>query len=377
MPGSSVAATVFVGLSAGGTPGIPGDIPATMGPVASTNVPLKIGRKRSWSGSRMPSKAFTIVVAALLVVGGGGIGGWYLSRAGAKSISNTPRSNGSGTGSRVRSGPNTSRSSTHTPSATTMPGIHLSKAQLQNIAQSANLVLGDFPSAWRVCASACNSSAGGSSQAQSKQISSQLAACLGVSTQRLNNAFGGGLSGHPPGYIYTGSPTFTTGPAGNGMVFASSSVEIAPTDADVQSDLSIIEKPGAPACFQQAFLKVAQDSAGSHSGTITAPYPAYAPPIPPEAGIHGIELVVPIYVTIQANGVATVVPFYTQIAFIAMGSFEAAVMTQTPDVQVPYFDQLATVVEQGVVAAAHDMATGHVPSISTPSGPSSGRNILS
>ncbi len=366
-----------MGLSAGGTPGTPGGIPATMGPVASTTVPLKIGKERSWSGSRMPSKAFIIIVAALLVVGGGGIGGWYLSRAGTKSISSTPRSNGSGKGSPAGSVPNTSRPSTHTPSTTAMSGVHLSNAQLQKIAQSANLVLGDFPSTWRVCASACNSSAGGPSQAQSKQISSQLAACLGVSIQRLNNAFGGSSSGPPPGYISTSSPNFTAGPTGNGMVVASSSVEIAPTDADVRSDLSIIEKRGAPACFQQAFLKGAQESAGSHSSAITAPYPAYAPPIPPEAGIHGIELVVPIYLSIQANGVATVVPVYTQIAFIAMGRFEAAVMTQTPDVQVPFFDQLATAVEQKVIAAAHDMATGHVPSISNSSGPSGGRSILS
>ncbi|MCL4442818.1 MAG: hypothetical protein M1456_01835 [Actinobacteria bacterium] len=318
--------------------------------------PSFIGVSKNKHVRKVPSKAFIIVLVALVVLGGGGIGGWYLTRSGKSG--NTP----------IQGTPG-STSPRQAPTSTSVPtDVHLSSTQLRDIAQSANILLSDLPSTWRVCGNSCNSSGGSAGQptkAQQAQEKAQFAACLGVTVAQFNSIAGGAT---PPGTISSSSQNFTAGPAGNGMVQANSQVQILPTAGDVNEQLSYVENPKFPICLQKVF--VVQASIGLPAGEVTDPSPAYATSLPIVPGVRGIDLTIPIDVNTTNSGVKVVVQFYTQIALIALGRFEGTLMIQIPDLQAPFFGSLITVMEHRLISADHDLSDGHVPPVTIP--PSSG-----
>ena len=330
--------------------------PSGYSPRSAYVPPSFIGVSKNKHVRQVPSKAFIIVLVALVVLGGGGIGGWYLTRSGKSS--NTPIPDTSG-----------STLPRQAPTSTSVPtDVHLSSAQLRDIAQSANILLSDLPSTWRVCGNSCNSSGGSAdkpTKAQQAQEKAQFAACLGVTVAQLNSVAGGA---NPPGTISSSSQNFTAGPAGNGMVQANSQVQILPTAGDVNEQLSYVENPKFPVCLQKVF--VVQASIGLPAGEVTDPSPAYATPLPIVPGVRGIDLMIPIDVNTTNSGVKVVVPFYTQVALMALGRFEGTLMIQIPDLQAPFFGSLITVMEHRLVSAGHDLSDGHVPPVTIP--PSSG-----
>ncbi len=330
--------------------------PSGYSPPSAYVPPSFIGVSKNKHVRKVPSKAFIIVLVALVVLGGGGIGGWYLTRSGKSGnapIQGTP-------GSTL---PRQAPTSTSVPT-----DVHLSSTQLRDIAQSANILLSDLPSTWRVCGNSCNSSGGSAGQptkAQQAQEKAQFAACLGVTVAQFNSIAGGAT---PPGTISSSSQNFTAGPAGNGMVQANSQVQILPTAGDVNEQLSYVENPKFPICLQKVF--VVQASIGLPAGEVTDPSPAYATSLPIVPGVRGIDLTIPIDVNTTNSGVKVVVQFYTQIALIALGRLEGTLMIQIPDLQAPFFGSLITVMEHRLVSAGHDLSDGHVPPVTIP--PSSG-----
>ncbi len=330
--------------------------PSGYSPPSAYVPPSFIGVSKNKHVRKVPSKAFIIVLVALVVLGGGGIGGWYLTRSGKSGnapIQGTP-------GSTL---PRQAPTSTSVPT-----DVHLSSTQLRDIAQSANILLSDLPSTWRVCGNSCNSSGGSAGQptkAQQAQEKAQFAACLGVTVAQFNSIAGGAT---PPGTISSSSQNFTAGPAGNGMVQANSQVQILPTAGDVNEQLSYVENPKFPICLQKVF--VVQASIGLPAGEVTDPSPAYATSLPIVPGVRGIDLTIPIDVNTTNSGVKVVVQFYTQIALIALGRFEGTLMIQIPDLQAPFFGSLITVMEHRFISADHDLSDGHVPPVTIP--PSSG-----
>ncbi len=334
--------------------------PAGYSPRSAYVSPSFIGVSKNKHVRQVPSKAFIIVLVALVVLGGGGIGGWYLTRSGKSS--NTPIPGTSG-----------STLPRQAPTSTSVPtDVHLSSAQLRDIAQSANILLSDLPSTWRVCGNSCNNSGGSAdkpTKAQQSQEKAQFAACLGVTVAQLNSVAGGA---NPPGTISSSSQNFTAGPAGNGMVQANSQVQILPTAGDVNEQLSYVENPKFPVCLQKLF--VVQASIGSPAGTVTDPSPAYATPLPIVPGVRGIDLMIPIDVNTTNSGVKVVVPFYTQVALMALGRFEGTLMVQIPDLHAPFFGSLITVMEHRLVSADHDLSDGHVPPVTIPPSSGSGSN---
>ena len=334
--------------------------PSGYSPRSAYVPPSFIGVSKNKHVRQVPSKAFIIVLVALVVLGGGGIGGWYLTRSGKSS--NTPIPDTSG-----------STLPRQAPTSTSVPtDVHLSSAQLRDIAQSANILLSDLPSTWRVCGNSCNNSGGSAdkpTKAQQSQEKAQFAACLGVTVAQLNSVAGGA---NPPGTISSSSQNFTAGPAGNGMVQANSQVQILPTAGDVNEQLSYVENPKFPVCLQKLF--VVQASIGSPAGTVTDPSPAYATPLPIVPGVRGIDLMIPIDVNATNSGVKVVVPFYTQVALMALGRFEGTLMVQIPDLHAPFFGSLITVMEHRLVSADHDLSDGHVPPVTIPPSSGSGSN---
>ena len=330
--------------------------PSGYSPPSAYVPPSFIGVSKNKHARKVPSKAFIIVLVALVVLGGGGIGGWYLTRSGKSG--NTPNQGTPG-----------STLPHQAPTSTSVPtDVHLSSIQLRDIAQSANILLSDLPSTWRVCGNSCNSSGGSAGQptkAQQAQEKAQFAACLGVTVAQLNGIAGGAT---PSGTISSSSQTFTAGPAGNGMVQANSQVQILPTAGDVNEQLSYVENPKFPICLQKVF--VVQASIGLPAGEVTDPSPAYATSLPIVPGVRGIDLTIPIDVNTTNSGVKVVVQFYTQIALIALGRFEGTLMIQIPDLQAPFFGSLITVMEHRFISADHDLSDGHVPPVTIP--PSSG-----
>ena len=330
--------------------------PSGYSPSSAYVPPSFIGVSKNKHARKVPSKAFIIVLVALVVLGGGGIGGWYLTRSGKSG--NTPNQGTPG-----------STLPHQAPTSTSVPtDVHLSSIQLRDIAQSANILLSDLPSTWRVCGNSCNSSGGSAGQptkAQQAQEKAQFAACLGVTVAQLNGIAGGAT---PSGTISSSSQTFTAGPAGNGMVQANSQVQILPTAGDVNEQLSYVENPKFPICLQKLF--VVQASIGLPAGEVTDPSPAYATSLPIVPGVRGIDLTIPIDVNTTNSGVKVVVPFYTQVALMALGRFEGTLMIQIPDLQAPFFGSLITVMEHRLVSAGHDLSDGHVPPVTIP--PSSG-----
>ncbi len=330
--------------------------PSGYSPPSAYVPPSFIGVSKNKHVRKVPSKAFIIVLVALVVLGGGGIGGWYLTRSGKSGnapIQGTP-------GSTL---PRQAPTSTSAPT-----DVHLSSTQLRDIAQSANILLSDLPSTWRVCGNSCNSSGGSAGQptkAQQAQEKAQFAACLGVTVAQFNSIAGGAT---PPGTISSSSQNFTAGPAGNGMVQANSQVQILPTAGDVNEQLSYVENPKFPICLQKVF--VVQASIGLPAGEVTDPSPAYATSLPIVPGVRGIDLTIPIDVNTTNSGVKVVVQFYTQIALIALGRLEGTLMIQIPDLQAPFFGSLITVMEHRLISADHDLSDGHVPPVTIP--PSSG-----
>ncbi len=330
--------------------------PSGYSPPSAYVPPSFIGVSKNKHVRKVPSKAFIIVLVALVVLGGGGIGGWYLTRSGKSGnapIQGTP-------GSTL---PRQAPTSTSVPT-----DVHLSSTQLRDIAQSANILLSDLPSTWRVCGNSCNSSGGSAGQptkAQQAQEKAQFAACLGVTVAQFNSIAGGAT---PPGTISSSSQNFTAGPAGNGMVQANSQVQILPTAGDVNEQLSYVENPKFPICLQKVF--VVQASIGLPAGEVTDPSPAYATSLPIVPGVRGIDLTIPIDVNTTNSGVKVVVQFYTQIALIALGRLEGTLMIQIPDLQAPFFGSLITVMEHRLISADHDLSDGHVPPVTIP--PSSG-----
>ncbi len=330
--------------------------PSGYSPPSAYVPPSFIGVSKNKHVRKVPSKAFIIVLVALVVLGGGGIGGWYLTRSGESGnapIQGTP-------GSTL---PRQAPTSTSVPT-----DVHLSSTQLRDIAQSANILLSDLPSTWRVCGNSCNSSGGSAGQptkAQQAQEKAQFAACLGVTVAQFNSIAGGAT---PPGTISSSSQNFTAGPAGNGMVQANSQVQILPTAGDVNEQLSYVENPKFPICLQKVF--VVQASIGLPAGEVTDPSPAYATSLPIVPGVRGIDLTIPIDVNTTNSGVKVVVQFYTQIALIALGRLEGTLMIQIPDLQAPFFGSLITVMEHRLISADHDLSDGHVPPVTIP--PSSG-----
>ena len=330
--------------------------PSGYSPPSAYVPPSFIGVSKNKHVRKVPSKAFIIVLVALVVLGGGGIGGWYLTRSGKSGnapIQGTP-------GSTL---PRQAPTSTSVPT-----DVHLSSTQLRDIAQSANILLSDLPSTWRVCGNSCNSSGGSAGQptkAQQAQEKAQFAACLGVTVAQFNSIAGGAT---PPGTISSSSQNFTAGPAGNGMVQANSQVQILPTAGDVNEQLSYVENPKFPICLQKVF--VVQASIGLPAGEVTDPSQAYATSLPIVPGVRGIDLTIPIDVNTTNSGVKVVVQFYTQIALIALGRLEGTLMIQIPDLQAPFFGSLITVMEHRLISADHDLSDGHVPPVTIP--PSSG-----
>ncbi len=330
--------------------------PTGYSPSSAYVPPSFIGVSKNKHVRQVPSKAFIIVLVALVVLGGGGIGGWYLTRSGKSGnapIQGTP-------GSTL---PRQAPTSTSVPT-----DVHLSSTQLRDIAQSANILLSDLPSTWRVCGNSCNSSGGSAGQptkAQQAQEKAQFAACLGVTVAQFNSIAGGAT---PPGTISSSSQNFTAGPAGNGMVQANSQVQILPTAGDVNEQLSYVENPKFPICLQKVF--VVQASIGLPAGEVTDPSQAYATSLPIVPGVRGIDLTIPIDVNTTNSGVKVVVQFYTQIALIALGRLEGTLMIQIPDLQAPFFGSLITVMEHRLISADHDLSDGHVPPVTIP--PSSG-----
>ncbi len=341
--------------------------PASYSPAPGYAPPSFSGISKHKNARRVPSKSFIIALVILIVLGGGGIGGWYLTRSGRSSNTASSQTPSLAPSSRAPA------STSHTPSTSLPPDVHLSGTQLHDIAQSANIVLSDFPSTWRVCGSSCNSSNSSDqpSKAQQAQEKSQFAACLGVPVAQLNGIADGV---NPPGTVSTTSQTFTAGPAGNGMVQADSQVQILPNDQYVAEQLSFLENPKYPVCLQK--IVIVQAAIGSSPGSVTDPSPAYAMPLPIVPGVKGIQMMIPVDVNIKSNGVAAVIPFYTQVAFIALGRFESELMIQIPDVQAPFFGSIVTVMEHRLVSANHDLSDGHVPPVTVPPSSSSGGKTL-
>ena len=126
--------------------------PSGYSPPSAYVPPSFIGVSKNKHARKVPSKAFIIVLVALVVLGGGGIGGWYLTRSGKSG--NTPNQGTPG-----------STLPHQAPTSTSVPtDVHLSSIQLRDIAQSANILLSDLPSTWRVCGNSCNSSGGSAGQ---------------------------------------------------------------------------------------------------------------------------------------------------------------------------------------------------------------------